>query len=215
MRYITTGSAFPFYVSLLIDSNDDYGKGLYNIMLSESLKQNITVLSQHAINSNVAYNSLRPALSEIVDAESKIIIFAGYSTEFKTVFARAKTFGLTSAGHAWLCSDGVSKNDLIVSQEYQGVLVFFPSERGISSVASPFEQTTFAQRNGFNLFDFPLNNTGTDMLPEPGQVVLTAKPFIFLAATCIDNLIFGFDKFIRENSTRTVAGLIAGFNLNR
>ena len=177
-------------------------------MKSEGAKYNITILSKHAISLGATTAQVALPVNDLVEVEAKIIIFAGYSAEFKTIFERAKVAGLTGKGFAWLCSDGVSKNDLIITQDYVGVLIFFPAERGTSTVADDFERLVYFYWNGYGNINYPLIEYLSTL--APGETRLTVKPFTYFAATCIDNLIYGLDRFLKSNSSRTVDKLLNG-----
>ena len=191
----------------LLDVNDEYGKGIYEIMKTESIKNNITLVSQNLLEPGTTDISARLPLIDILNAQSAVIIYAGQSNEFITVYRVAKTLGMTGKGYAWICTDGVSL-DFLTSTDYTGVLRFIPTERYESNTTQDFFDAFWYYRDRFletgnaaATFADRRNANG----PQPAL-----KSFVYFAATCVDNIVNGFDRFLKLNTSRTIQGLIDG-----
>ena len=177
-------------------------------MNSESVAKNITLLYQKAIPKSVSVAQANLALLDILEAQSTVIVFAGSTNEFKTVFSVAKSLGMTSSGYAWICSDGVPQT-FISSSDYIGVLTVFPTEKFSSSVRDEFftaywDYRIFSETSGNPV----VGNADRGNAQNTARVPL--KPLVYFAASCIDSIANGFDRFLKSNSSRTIQGLIDG-----
>ena len=180
-------------------------------MQLDATKNNQSILSSHEIDRGVSVLRSKIILSEILNAETRIIIFVGSHLEFITIFQTAKTMGMTSEKYAWLCSDAVSQS-FISSSNYTGVINFFPTEKYESNMTDTFVNTYRELRRNYNRseYNFPRGediNTG-NVLENP--LFNPIRPFVYFAATCVDNVVYGLDKFMKDNATRTIDKLIAG-----
>ena len=147
----------------------------------------------------------KSALVDIANAEAKIIIYAGFTTEFKTVFKVAKELKLTGQGYAWIASDGVTTSQIsITTNEYSGVLSVFPAERYDSPITTEFE----------NLYRYYRTAGSPDIenptLNKTQEYRSNIRQYVYFTASCIDLIVYGLDKFLNSNSSRSITGLIAG-----
>ena len=194
-------------IAFLLDLDNDYGRALFNVIKAASASYNVTLISQHQIAPSSTVEQARLPVNDMRNAEPKIIIFAGYTAEFKTVWSLAKSMGMTEKGFQWICSDGVSRNELS-TKEYLGILFLMPLERGPSNISNPFDQELFRYWNKIVNIGYPLINNVSGLAPN--EIRLTVKPFTYFAATCIDQLVYGFDNYLKANSSRLVDSLLNG-----
>ena len=179
----------------------------------ECTKNNITILTKHSIDSGITDVQSKLPLIDILNAEARIILFAGYSTEFRTIYSKAKSYGMTGPGYAWIGSDGVSRARIVdTDTDYAGIILFSPSERYESNITTQFETDYRFYRVNPELCGNPVSSSAerVNLANMLNGDYYPIRPFVYFAASCIDNFVYGFDKFLKANSSRTIQNLVAG-----
>ena len=171
---------------------------MYKILRAESLINNVTIKSQNSVANRISDDLAKGILQDVINAETRIIIFAGFTTDFKTVFARAKRLGIAGSGYVWITTDGVTPSQL-ANSDFSGVLSVFPTERYDSPVRSEFK-STYQSNNSFGNPTLSSGNLDKDKMLQ----------FDYFSATCIDLIVYGLDNFLKSNSSRNIIALAAG-----
>ncbi|KAJ3213680.1 hypothetical protein HDU67_002601 [Dinochytrium kinnereticum] len=89
----------------IIAVNSGYGLGCSSFFLKEAKLQNITVLTSVSYSSQ--QTTFKPQMQSIVTSGARIIVYAGYDTDFVRIYRDAKEVGLVGPKYVWMGSDGL------------------------------------------------------------------------------------------------------------
>ncbi|KAI8892437.1 periplasmic binding protein-like I [Globomyces pollinis-pini] len=183
----------------LIYSNEPYGQGIANTITILCRSQNITIqsVSPFDIGGNPA--AARDIILNILDLDSKIIVYLGYPVEYGTLIEEAIKYGVFGNGYVWILSDASIgyKEDLPNTfQKLAGSLLFIPQE-AIGPQALEFN-------------DYYSQNRLKSNFTYRNETATSPTTFSYFFATCVDLMINGFDRLLKSNDSFTVDDLATG-----
>lgn len=187
----------------VVHTDEDYGNGLADKITQVARTVGLQIAIRTPLQLGLSKSAATESLNTIKETGAKVVIYFGFPAELKIVLSAAKTLGMYGDGYVWLASEANKIISVLFPTEmklFTGMLVFYPTE-GQGELYDQFLQNWKTNRL----------KTGYEFANKTNE---EPSPFSTFSASCVDLLLYGFDRLVKSNSTFNVT-LLRNRTLNQ
>jgi ABC-type branched-subunit amino acid transport system substrate-binding protein len=178
----------------LLYTNEAYGRGLAQFLEVNARIYGVTILTQQPYYIENVQDATA-AVKGIRDSGARIIVSIGFYEPAVRVSMEARKLGLFEPGYVWIASETIFN---------------YPGDPALANYlfTAPIEGRGPAAEEFGNYWRQNRLNTNFEF----ANFTTTTGPtfYTYYMATCLDVLVKGFDKLLKENPTRSIEDLING-----